>query len=132
LPLPKESDRIVIPMQPVQPAEMVVENEQIEREHQVLPEIPDSHAKVNSFQHDELVQETTVTSSPASPALFILSVAGVALLVAVVFGVLMIRRKSARAQGFVEVDPCTPEERHVAKMQISGYENPTYRYFDDA
>lgn len=62
------------------------------------------------------------------------------------------------AQGFVEVDqvsvaprsrrsrpastdlclchsqtagaPATPEERHVANMQINGYENPTYKYFE--
>lgn len=24
----------------------------------------------------------------------------------------------------------TPEERHVANMQINGYENPTYKYFE--
>ena len=62
------------------------------------------------------------------------------------------------AQGFVEVDqvcvfsawefpltrkynhfflvfqtvgaPVTPEERHVANMQVNGYENPTYKYFE--
>lgn len=26
--------------------------------------------------------------------------------------------------------PVTPEERHVANMQINGYENPTYKYFE--
>jgi len=128
-----ESDKFVIPMERVQPAkEIVEENEEIEREHETLPEIPDSYAKADSFHHDELIQETTIASKSTTPALFILTVAGMILLVAVVFGVLMIRRRSARAQGFIEVDPCTPEERHVAKMQISGYENPTYRYFDEA
>lgn len=24
----------------------------------------------------------------------------------------------------------SPEERHVASMQINGYENPTYKYFE--
>ena len=24
----------------------------------------------------------------------------------------------------------SPEERHVANMQINGYENPTYKYFE--
>lgn len=66
--------------------------------------------------------------------------------------------RSPHAQGFVEVDqvcrrtfwhtklsltsifshqtfqtvaiPVTPEERHVANMQINGYENPTYKYFE--
>jgi len=34
-------------------------------------------------------------------------------------------------QGFIEVDQTvTPEERHVANMQINGYENPTYKYFE--
>ena len=34
-------------------------------------------------------------------------------------------------QGFVEVDQsASPEERHVANMQINGYENPTYKYFE--
>lgn len=44
------------------------------------------------------------------------------------------RRRAARhphAHGFVEVDQAaTPEERHVANMQINGYENPTYKYFE--
>lgn len=36
-----------------------------------------------------------------------------------------------RFQGFIEVDQAaTPEERHVANMQINGYENPTYKYFE--
>ncbi|KAJ8888614.1 hypothetical protein PR048_008106 [Dryococelus australis] len=36
-----------------------------------------------------------------------------------------------RRTGFVEVDQAaTPEERHVANMQINGYENPTYKYFE--
>lgn len=35
------------------------------------------------------------------------------------------------SQGFIEVDQTvTPEERHVANMQINGYENPTYKYFE--
>ena len=34
-------------------------------------------------------------------------------------------------QGFVEVDQtASPEERHVANMQMNGYENPTYKYFE--
>jgi len=38
---------------------------------------------------------------------------------------------SVFSQGFIEVDQAaTPEERHVANMQINGYENPTYKYFE--
>lgn len=46
-------------------------------------------------------------------------------------------------QGFLEVNTnigftnggsnaITPEEKHVANMQINGYENPTYKYFETA
>lgn len=79
---------------------------------------------------------------------------------AVFVGVAVAKWKASRsphAQGFVEVDqvgcwiysplelpliaffpiflqsvgvPVTPEERHVANMQINGYENPTYKYFE--
>lgn len=40
-----------------------------------------------------------------------------------------IRKRHAR-HGFIEVDVYTPEERHVAGMQVNGYENPTYSFFD--
>jgi amyloid beta A4 protein len=49
----------------------------------------------------------------------------------------ILRKKKAPRQplntGFVEVDSkagFTPEERHVHNMQMNGYENPTYRYFE--
>lgn len=97
---------------------------------------------------------------------FTLAFAGIALMAAVVVGIALLRRRSARLpqnqvttlsqsalgsriderpcsralltdtsvlffQGFVEVDQAaTPEERHVANMQINGYENPTYKYFE--
>jgi len=73
--------------------------------------------------------------------------AGVALMVAMVIGVVVMRRRSARypqhqlvsvqtakignTEGFIEVDTAaSPEEKHVANMQINGYENPTYKYFE--
>lgn len=42
----------------------------------------------------------------------------------------IILRRRTRYPGFIEVDVCTPEERHVAGMQVNGYENPTYSFFD--
>ncbi|VDO10126.1 unnamed protein product [Brugia timori] len=30
-----------------------------------------------------------------------------------------------------QVDVCTPGERHVNGMQVNGYENPTYSFFDN-
>lgn len=63
-----------------------------------------------------------------------LAFAGIALLTAMIVGIVLLRRHSQRSpqsQGFVEVDQAaTPEERHVANMQINGYENPTYKYFE--
>lgn len=57
-----------------------------------------------------------------------------ALMAALVVGVAVAKKRSARSpqsQGFIEVDQAaTPEERHVANMQINGYENPTYKYFE--
>ncbi|KAJ8949479.1 hypothetical protein NQ318_005946 [Aromia moschata] len=65
---------------------------------------------------------------------FTMAFAGMALMAAIIVGVAVARRRSARSpqsQGFVEVDQAaTPEERHVANMQINGYENPTYKYFE--
>ncbi|XP_055677301.1 amyloid-beta-like protein isoform X8 [Lutzomyia longipalpis] len=71
---------------------------------------------------------------------FTLAFAGIALMAAVFVGVAVAKWRASRspqAQGFIEVDqvntigaPVTPEERHVANMQINGYENPTYKYFE--
>jgi hypothetical protein len=61
-------------------------------------------------------------------------VGSVAVLIIIVVAVVMMRKRSRRqpiTHGFVEVDPAaSPEERHVANMQMNGYENPTYRYFE--
>merc|ERR1712203_168278 len=63
-----------------------------------------------------------------------LAFAGVALMVAMLIGVVVLRKRSSRFpshQGFIEVDTAaSPEEKHVANMQINGYENPTYKYFE--
>lgn len=63
-----------------------------------------------------------------------LAFAGIALLTATVVGVVLLKKHSARSphsQGFVEVDQtASPEEKHVAAMQINGYENPTFKYFE--
>jgi amyloid beta A4 protein len=63
-----------------------------------------------------------------------LGFAGIALVAAMVVGVVVLKRRNGRHphhQGFVEVDQtASPEERHVANMQMNGYENPTYKYFE--
>jgi amyloid beta A4 protein len=57
-------------------------------------------------------------------------------LVVIVAGVIAMRRRSAHRRRLsnvvnVRLDPAaSPEERHIAAMQMTGYENPTYKYFE--
>ncbi|KAF7992272.1 hypothetical protein HCN44_001597 [Aphidius gifuensis] len=63
-----------------------------------------------------------------------LAFAGIALMATAMIGIAIFKKRNSRSphsQGFIEVDQAaTPEERHVANMQINGYENPTYKYFE--
>lgn len=63
-----------------------------------------------------------------------LAFAGIALLTATIVGVVLLKKHtqtSPHSQGFIEVNQAaTPEEKHVISMQINGYENPTFRYFE--
>ncbi|XP_060073144.1 amyloid-beta precursor-like protein isoform X2 [Ylistrum balloti] len=70
----------------------------------------------------------------ATGSIFGIAIGSVAVFVIIVVAVIMLRKHSHRrpvTHGFVEVDPAaSPEERHVANMQMNGYENPTYQYFE--
>jgi len=55
---------------------------------------------------------------------------GLLLSACIVLGVSILLKRRNRHPGFIEVDVCTPEERHVNGLQINGYENPTYTFFD--
>jgi len=64
-----------------------------------------------------------------------IAVGCIAVFVIIVVGIVVLRKRAQRVpvnHGFVEVDQvaASPEERHVANMQINGYENPTYKYFE--
>lgn len=63
-----------------------------------------------------------------------IAIGGVAVFIIIVVAVVMLKKRTQRQRvthGFVEVDPAaSPEERHVANMQMNGYENPTYKYFE--
>ncbi|XP_011502906.1 PREDICTED: beta-amyloid-like protein [Ceratosolen solmsi marchali] len=65
---------------------------------------------------------------------FILAFAAIAIMAATIVGFAVFKHRNSRSphsQGFIEVDQAaTPEERHVVNMQINGYENPTYKYFE--
>ncbi|XP_048483397.1 amyloid-beta-like protein isoform X2 [Plutella xylostella] len=101
---------------------------------------PPAHAMKHDLQHPQ--PSFTIRGAPSSQsntgALYpALCVGGAALAAALAVALAVARRRTRapRAQGFVQVEQSqavapTPEERHVANMQINGYENPTYKYFE--
>ena len=105
-----------------------------------------SHAQAHDFSHQQgayTVRRVQVSGTNGTSFALVM-VVGSAALAAVVIGVVINRRRSARysqqqlvskigrtKDGFIEVDTApTPEEKHVASMQMRGYENPTYKYFE--
>ncbi|XP_059480072.1 amyloid-beta-like protein isoform X2 [Neocloeon triangulifer] len=95
-----------------------------------------AHAQAHDISHGEptFSVRREVYHRERRSVYFTLIFAGVAIMAAGLVGVAVLRRRNARSpqnQGFIEVDQAaTPEERHVANMQINGYENPTYKYFE--
>ena len=62
-----------------------------------------------------------------------LMVGGVVIATVIVITLVMLKKKQDTSihHGVVEVDAAvTPEERHLSKMQQNGYENPTYKFFE--
>jgi len=101
-----------------------------------LPEPLPAHSRQHEHVQSEADFEVVgVTSSPGSGrGLYVtVALASLALAVALMATLLSVRRRQRAPQrhGFIEVDQTiTPEERHLASMQVNGYENPTYRYFE--
>uniref|UniRef100_A0A8C6R7H9 Amyloid-beta A4 protein n=1 Tax=Nannospalax galili TaxID=1026970 RepID=A0A8C6R7H9_NANGA len=62
-----------------------------------------------------------------------LMVGGIVIATVIVITLVMLKKKQYTSihHGVVEVDAAvTPEERHLSKMQQNGYENPTYKFFE--
>lgn len=63
-----------------------------------------------------------------------IAVGCIAVFVIIVVAVVVLRKKAQKVplnHAYVDVDHAvSPEERHVTNMQINGYENPTYKYFE--
>ncbi|XP_069115756.1 amyloid-beta precursor-like protein isoform X2 [Argopecten irradians] len=109
-----------------------LDEEIIENEHDtnfIAHHMEDKHTFSQSIGGASGVQVSTATGS-----IFGIAIGSVAVFVIIVVAVIMLRKHSHRrpvTHGFVEVDPAaSPEERHVANMQMNGYENPTYQYFE--
>ncbi len=57
------------------------------------------------------------------------------LVISLLLVLVLVKRKRAQSQqlvkhGFLPVDTQNPEERHISNMQLNGYENPTYKFFE--
>nr|AND62530.1 amyloid beta A4 precursor-like protein 1 [Oryzias sinensis] len=87
--------------------------------------------KPNEIASDELPPDALETFNRG--AMVGLLVVAVAIAMVMVISLLLVRRKpyGTISHGIVEVDPMlTPEERQLNKMQNHGYENPTYKFFE--
>merc|ERR1719367_2696830 len=103
--------------------------------HHELLEPKVAHAQAHEISHSQATYSVRRVEMGESRSVYVtLAFAGVALMVAMLIGVVVLRKRSSRFpshQGFIEVDTAaSPEEKHVANMQINGYENPTYKYFE--
>ncbi|XP_029431938.1 amyloid-like protein 1 isoform X2 [Rhinatrema bivittatum] len=88
--------------------------------------------KSPDIQRDELEPETLLRFNRG--ALIGLLVVAVAVAMVIIISLLLVRRKpyGTISHGIVEVDPMiSPEERQLSKMQNHGYENPTYKFFEE-
>ncbi|KAL8624552.1 hypothetical protein ACOMHN_005853 [Nucella lapillus] len=110
-----------------------VKEDEHDYEHAFRPVAHQQHSSVHVQQKLSGSVATSTTAQVGTT--FGIAIGSVAIFVVLVVAVVMLRRRSATAtnvtHGYVEVDPAaSPEERHVANMQMNGYENPTYRYFE--
>ncbi|CAG0913233.1 unnamed protein product [Notodromas monacha] len=106
----------------------------------VPEEIPVAHAQAHELSHSQsvfsIVARETNSGSGSKAGYITVAFAGLALMTVLVVTIVVLRRRNValpQNQGFVEVDQtASPEERHIANMQINGYENPTYKYFEES
>ncbi|KAK7105271.1 amyloid-beta precursor-like protein [Littorina saxatilis] len=114
-------------------------SDEMENEHDYLPKKPQpAHIQHDAIHAEQNLHTSSAVGSTAQlGTTFGIAIGSVAIFVVLVVAVVMLRRRSNSrmnvTHGYVEVDPAaSPEERHVANMQMNGYENPTYRYFEVA
>ncbi|CAG9535538.1 unnamed protein product [Cercopithifilaria johnstoni] len=94
-----------------------------------LPPRP-SYARHEPLQHFKASAEDASTNAFKTSTNLLLAFVSVATVIFVIFAIVLARQRPRR-HGFIEVDICTPGERHVNGMQVNGYENPTYSFFDN-
>lgn len=89
---------------------------------------------MSRFPLQFIKQEAVSTARRFSAPTLAVAIGSVTVFIVIVVGIVVLRKRAQRvpsSSGFVEVDNATsPEERHVTNMQLNGYENPTYKYFE--
>ncbi|KAM9766736.1 amyloid beta (A4) precursor protein a isoform 2-T2 [Menidia menidia] len=114
-----------IPTRPVSGMKMeAIPELRMEKEDRQSSEYEVHHQKLVFFAED-------VGSNKG--AIIGLMVGGVVIATVIVITLVMLRKKQYTSihHGVIEVDAAvTPEERHLSKMQQNGYENPTYKFFE--
>ncbi|CAJ0933517.1 unnamed protein product, partial [Mesorhabditis belari] len=93
----------------------------------------DVHASPAFYRHDKLVQseiDSELSSMGALSSTQMIVLIGAAVICTLLLAFVVNNRRRRAHAGFIEVDVCTPEERHLSGMQVTGYENPTYSFFD--
>ncbi|KAL7852751.1 hypothetical protein SRHO_G00185360, partial [Serrasalmus rhombeus] len=95
-------------------------------------EAEERHSAGYEVHHQKLVFFAEDVSSNKG-AIIGLMVGGIVIATVIVITLVMLRKKQYTSihHGVIEVDAAiTPEERHLSKMQQNGYENPTYKFFE--
>ncbi|XP_035265357.1 amyloid-beta A4 protein-like [Anguilla anguilla] len=95
-------------------------------------ETEERHSAGYEVHHQKLVFFAEDVGSNKG-AIIGLMVGGVVIATVIVITLVMLRKKQYTSihHGVIEVDAAvTPEERHLSKMQQNGYENPTYKFFE--
>ncbi|XP_066542112.1 amyloid beta (A4) precursor protein b isoform X2 [Hoplias malabaricus] len=101
-----------------------------------MPEVrmdtEERHSAGYEVHHQKLVFFADEVGSNKG-AIIGLMVGGIVIATVIVITLIMLRKKQYTSihHGVIEVDAAvTPEERHLTKMQQNGYENPTYKFFE--
>jgi amyloid beta A4 protein len=92
---------------------------------ELLDESPPAYARHDLLvaDNDEFQEQNYMPRSWTSHTNFAIG------FIACVFAVLLVAlfaKRRSRHPGFIEVDVCTPEDRHMKGLQVNGYENPTF------
>ncbi|XP_056157441.1 amyloid beta (A4) precursor protein a isoform X2 [Lampris incognitus] len=104
----------------------------VEAAPELRMETEDRQSTEYAVHHQKLVFFAEDVSSNKG-AIIGLMVGGVVIATVIVITLVMLRKKQYTSihHGVIEVDAAvTPEERHLSKMQQNGYENPTYKFFE--